>query len=115
MEFRIETNDEIKLLILTVSGDLSVDDVDLLAEKASQYEGKNYKCILDISGMEMIGMNVAGHAVKLVTSKMLDGFNGYCLVAEGSMFQLISMFAGRDFVKIHLADSLDEARSKLEI
>ena len=87
----------------------------MLADKATQYEGKDYKCILDISGMEMIGMNVAGHAVRLGTNQMLDGFNGYCLVAEGSIFQLISIFAGRDFVKKHLAGSLNEARSRLEL
>jgi hypothetical protein len=113
MEFRIETNDEIKLLKLTVSGELSASDVDTLADRVKWYEGKDYKCILDISSMEMIGMSVAGHAVDVATNHMLDAFDGYCLVAGGSMFQLISMFAVKEFVYSHLSGSVDEAMKKL--
>ncbi len=115
MEFRIESNVEIKLLKLMVSGELSASDVDTLAGRVKRFEGKDYKCILDISSMEMIGMSVAGHAVDVATKQMLDAFAGYCLVAGGSMLQLISMFAGKEFVDSHLARSVDEAMKKLEL
>jgi len=113
MEFSIETDDNHKLLTLTVEGELSVSDTDKLAQVATEYEGKEYRCILDITGMDMIGMDVAGHAVRLATGQLVDGFDGYCLVAVGTIAQLISMFAGGDFVTRHLASSLSEARLKL--